>query len=53
MHILFPHISSGILAVILFILFLPTLALTVRRLHDTERNGTLILITVAPLVIMA
>ncbi|MBO4268750.1 MAG: DUF805 domain-containing protein, partial [Bacteroidaceae bacterium] len=46
-------ISSGILAVILFILFLPTLALTVRRLHDTERNGTLILITVAPLVIMA
>ena len=38
---------------ILFILFLPTLALTVRRLHDTERNGTLILITVAPLVIMA
>ena len=53
MHILFPHISSGILAVILFLLFLPTLSLTVRRLHDTERNGTLILITVAPLVIMA
>ena len=53
MNILFPHISSGILAVVLFILLLPTLSLTVRRLHDTERNGALILITVAPLAIMA
>lgn len=53
MHILFPHIASGMLAVVLFILLLPTLTLTVRRLHDTERNGALILITVAPLAIMA
>ena len=54
MNLFIPQmIGSGILAVILFILLLPTLSLTVRRLHDTERNGALILITVAPLAIMA
>jgi len=54
MNLFLPQmISSGILAVILFILLLPTLSLTVRRLLDTERNGALILITVAPLAIMA
>lgn len=54
MNLFLPQmISSGILAVILFILLLPTLSLTIRRLHDTERNGALILITVAPLAIMA
>ena len=54
MNLFLPQmIGSGILAVILFILLLPTLSLTVRRLHDTERNGALILITVAPLAIMA
>ena len=52
MHILFPQISSSILAIVLIILFIPILALTVRRLHDSERNGWLVLVSLAPLILM-
>lgn len=49
---LFPQISSSILAIVLIILFIPILSLTVRRLHDSERSGWLVLISLAPLFLM-
>jgi len=43
--------GPGILAVLYnFGVFIPTLAVTTRRLHDTDRSGWYILITLVPLV---
>jgi len=52
MHILFPQLSSSYLAIVLIILFIPILSLTVRRLHDSERSGWLVLVSLAPLFLM-
>lgn len=42
---------GGILAIVFVLgLFLPTIAVTIRRLHDTDHSGWWMLITVIPLV---
>ena len=43
--------GSGVISVIVaLVLLLPSLAVTVRRLHDTERSGWWILIGIIPIV---
>jgi uncharacterized membrane protein YhaH (DUF805 family) len=49
------HIYTGAIFVIFYILFslvvvVPGLAVTVRRLHDTDRSGWWLLILLAPLI---
>jgi uncharacterized membrane protein YhaH (DUF805 family) len=44
-------VNLGVLGTIYFLaVLLPTLAVTVRRLHDTDRSGWWILISLVPLV---
>jgi len=43
-------ISPTLYLIVVLVLFLPTLAVTVRRLHDTDRSGWWILISLIPLV---
>lgn len=46
-----PQASLGILSVIYALAaFLPSLAVSVRRLHDTNRTGVWILIALVPLI---
>ena len=51
MSILFPSYSMGLFSLIVIILSLPILSLIIRRLHDSERKGSWILLIVAPLLI--
>ena len=51
MSILFPSYSMGLFSLIVMILSLPILSLIIRRLHDSERKGSWILLIVAPLLI--
>lgn len=51
MSILFPSHSMGLFSLIIMILSLPILSLIIRRLHDSERRGSWILLIVAPLLI--
>jgi len=51
MSILFPSYSMGMFSLIVMILSLPILSLIIRRLHDSERKGSWILLIVAPLLI--
>lgn len=43
-------IGGGLLMILGFGIILPSLAVTVRRLHDTEKSGWMILIGLIPLV---
>lgn len=51
MSILFPTYSLGLFSLVIMILSLPLLSLIIRRLHDSERRGSWILLIVAPLLI--
>ena len=51
MSILFPSYSMGLFSLIVIILSLPILSLIIRRLHDSDRKGSWILLIVAPLLI--
>ena len=51
MSILFPTYSLGLFSLVIMILSLPLLSLIIRRLHDSERRGSLILLILAPLLI--
>ena len=42
--------STGLNVVMWLIFVLPTLAVTVRRLHDTDRSGWWLLLTLVPIV---
>ena len=42
--------STGLSLVMWLIFVLPTLAVTVRRLHDTDRSGWWLLLTLVPIV---
>jgi uncharacterized membrane protein YhaH (DUF805 family) len=45
------HLGSGLTSLYGLALFLPTLGVSVRRLHDTNRTGWLVLIAAVPIVI--
>jgi uncharacterized membrane protein YhaH (DUF805 family) len=47
---LFYRIIFSILSVFSLAILLPTLAVTIRRLHDTDRNGWWILINIVPVI---
>lgn len=49
MNILFPSYSMGIFSFIILVMTLPVISLIIRRLHDCERNGSWILLVLAPL----
>lgn len=51
MSILFPSYSMGLFSLIIMILSFPIISLIIRRLHDSERNGSWILLILAPLFI--
>lgn len=43
-------LMSGVLAVFLILILLPSLAVTVRRLHDSDRSGWWLLLSLLPLI---
>jgi len=43
-------LSSAWVVICVFVMLVPNLAVTVRRLHDTGRSGMLVLTTIVPIV---
>ena len=51
MSVLFPAYGMGAFFLVIMILSLPLLSLIIRRLHDSERKGSWVLLILAPFVI--
>ena len=49
-YLLFGHPQGVLYSIFALAVFLPTLAVAVRRLHDTDRSGWWILLGLIPLV---
>ena len=47
----FHKIVIVLFAITILVLLVPTISLIVRRLHDTERKGTLVLLSLVPFVL--
>ena len=50
-HPITPQAALGICSILFIILLIPLLAVTVRRLHDTERKGLWLMAYVAPAIL--